>query len=515
MIRNSDVSETEQTEAAPPIYTSVSTLPDLPELESVESNPLVFVAASAAIWLLLSILTGAVLGAVYAIAKPYLTGKLPDMAEIGAVAGLCALLVAPLFLKLNVFECRYKTDSTGITVRGLSTGRSVPWSSVISAEMKGGSGSMVYRLRLDKGRVDIPVTMNTNGFLAASVWQHLRRLGKAGAIVPPPETLSIWTPIPDSVPRETDWNNPKQPMLDAKAVFVGLFIIVALIFVFSDSNGWLDRLFSHFGHALWGAVLFVYAGIRSRFLVARRVMVRSYRVEAHTELNKIDLDWDRVTVAHWAHNTYTIGTKGFGKVAAIPFDPNDSTTSDTILAIIRHLRNRHNSVPVPIPPPLQALPVLLHPVDASVPDKRLDGPVTWRNSVMVSVVSALVLLTTTIVFLSLAPFGPRGNTVFLMALPLLILGLLALATHKITLDDRGVTISRFWRNRTIEWWKVATYEVAYIEMLKSTTRSLKDGNGNVLFAFGPISEEDQAKHSVANYLDARLSKIQVEKYHSR
>jgi len=479
--------------------------PDLPELESVSAQSSTLIALAWFGWFLATLLSSAALTACYAFASLYIKGHWPAWIELAYATAACLPVTGMLFFRSRFLDCGYETSALGLKINYLRGERLINWSSVTGATGTSNGSLSVITLVTKAGKVGI-AGAHGHGVLAASIWQHLRRMGKADGLTIPPTALSLWIPVPDSVPREMDWNNPAPPILTRKVYLASIAIVCVLVLC-----AWNWRLFDKVhqwgGQFLWSLTGFVYAAFRAKLLNARRVMVRSDRLEAEATISRIDLPWDRITVARWVHNSLTIGARGFAKVVAIPYDPKDPASATVILSIVRYLRARQHPMAVLVPETLWPGSTD-ESADRAAFAIPYTSPIVWRYTPLVFIVPMIFVIAMGLFIRVVGPFMPGAYYALILLLPVAYL-FLYFATYSITAYEHGITIRAFWRARTCFWWQVASYEVKQVQGLSgyASSRILKDPAGKTILKFGPHADSDERAKAIASFMDSRLANV--------
>lgn len=490
--------------------------PDLPELESVSVGGGSYEALIKLIWLLISIGVGFAVMLVYvAIWLPLksLWQNIYGVLLIGSISALLFALITALFTNWFDFSC--KTDSQGITVRGILRKRFISWQDMQILKVK--------TVKSDKGTMNvlkvtglqIPVTRLFGidwEILAASIWQHLRKFGKADDSYLSPGARSLWMPIPGDVPMEMDWANPKAPnwpVLLAAAIFV--LFLVAIGWLLSV-NGWLDKSVNSLFHMANGIIPVVYIAIRDRLMMARSVSIRADRFEAVTPRGRIDLPWSKIKNIHWDKNHSLIigaSTSAFGKVAVIPFLKNDPDSPRPMLSIIRRLRSSEQPMAI-------IIPEFLLTSDVITPAFANDDIVEWRR------VSRFATCVAVFMNVFLIMIAIRIKSFFHNIIPepvipilfgiLILYNLLAIwrfsKTYKA--DANGITIGTVFNSRLIKWHEISRYSVKRSSFNNMYTRTLLDTSGRRLLTLNIAGGYSADADRFAAYLDMKLAHVRQD-----
>lgn len=160
-------------------------LPDLPGLESVESksgggcNP--------------------IFGCGLLIFFPVF-GIASHIAWYGILASIIVTLGVNL-LYYYLTDITYATSPDGIQIKRKLGSTVIPWTNIRRASFNPIWPSSEITLETQTGK---RIKVTAPPVLEASIWQHLRRIGRADNARLSEEALSIWAPIPDDIPYEME-----------------------------------------------------------------------------------------------------------------------------------------------------------------------------------------------------------------------------------------------------------------------------------------------------------------------
>lgn len=227
-----------------------------------------------------------------------LFSKDPGMAASLRLVTPWASLGAPLIaVGVTTLIGYWRTDANGLTRINLWGYRTfLAWTDVIGAKTTRSSGAHgllpcnYYQLSTRRGRRSVPITYLPK--LGGSIIQHLQPLGKADGLELTQDILSFWTPIPDDIAEEMDWNRER-------------------------------------GHGVSRVEL-----RRDRLTVTKGGVART-------------IHWDQVTNAAWALGALRVMVGSWPTV--IPFVDGDRNSATLILAITKRLRTLDHPLPVIIP----------------------------------------------------------------------------------------------------------------------------------------------------------------------
>lgn len=491
-------------------------LPDLSGFESASSGGRGLFVAALVGWFVITV-TGAAVCAAIAVALSGLAWPDRPMAAVffPSMAGF-ALLLGAWLARRDWFNWRLETDSDGLTIWRLFSKRQVSWSQVTDASsVTGMSGNITYSLKTAAGTVAVSDPLqSTSASLNLSVFHHLRKLGKLEAYQAPKATHTLLEPIPDNVPAEIDWHNPKPPNWSITAVVMICLVLAipAVILIGRHFKALKDFGFlSHGGNAI---VLGIVALFRERLIVAKNASVRQDGLEIRTGRRLLFLRWTEIGHAHWdaARKTFAIGRSKWSDVGAIPFRPSDPDSGLMILAIIRQLRAAHHNPPVAVPPVL--LPLLaLTPTPSAHSFRTGDEAVELRPiraRMAITMVSVIVIESVLFMVLpTLLPL-PRLFVYALIASNVIILPVLvAHALRVYRADSEGVSLTSPIRRQTVNWREVAAYIVQRSDS-GITRRTLKDSSGGTLMSFAFIDGVRPETDRFTAFVDAQLASVRQD-----
>jgi|GEM_PF-2134647 len=447
-------------------YYETLNMPDIPALESVtisyRGGTLMAMAAVLGM--------AGFLGWVLAVSWRWLGEFRPT---IGLGMGcLIAVCLWSLYRAIGT-GCYWRTDPDGITERTLLLRRRVAWPEIDRVERCDAAlrGS-VYRLR--SGRASIEVAAGTLSYVAlsASVWQHLRRVGKHHDFPLSGSALSFWDAIPDEVLGQAEIS---EKIPDEAIVWPIMWAMcVGLAFaVTSDAS-----------RAAWpwvgvaGSVgLATIVWLMARHMPERRYSMDSEYLRIHGKRPRM-IPWSSVTRIRGASGLYTPGSVVVVQAAdhrfavAIPKGKDDSAHRAQ-LAWIR--RRRECGDAVIVPDYLRRLAPALLEIPASV-DIR---PSLLFSSVLPGLLA--MLLAVVILMPKARPQQP-ADVVFLCTIGLgaVMLAIAGRINHT-RANSEGVFKRTIFGVRRVNWSEVAGYSATRWRPHSSgSSRTLKDAQGRVL-----------------------------------
>ncbi len=275
-------------------------------------------------------------------------------------AGVIDALTIWIMLRVLLACDRHSTNLRGIELRGPIRRVFVPWADVKNAYRKradGLTGSQAVVLQTDVRTVRIhPHGMSgspvRSAIVIASIWQHLRRLGKHGGIELPPAALSLWEPVPAEVPDEVDWHASKSARMEPTMTSAVLGVFVVLI-----AYGFITSSHSAPSMALYGFVMLaLFAGfgtmVRRSLGVATDARADMGGIEVDSALWKGYISWREVTQAWYEADGLALrfGTERRTiRIKAFTRQNLDGETDQLILACIRHIRASCPQIALPLP----------------------------------------------------------------------------------------------------------------------------------------------------------------------
>lgn len=324
-----------------------SELPDLPELEAVGFRQHRY---GSLLWMML---------AMYVLPNLLLVGygffryhqylRPHENAMCIVVLGLPLIIWARALLGFS----NYATDLNGLTLRGVVRRGFIPWHTVTSARIVGKRFRDTLHLRTMQGDLKLRLSAlgNYTGAetIAASVNQHLRRLGKIELLEPSDTMLRLWTAVPERVPRCVDWSGRMPEMAKAGLFLLALWVPLALW-------GWYNYLTTGagFGMVLYTTALLplVWLFLREGFSTACAARVTDDYLEVDLFQRQATIFWGDVTDAQISvgtrPGTLRIDSRNPRRSVSIPLVSGENGNEGLILAAVRRLRQAGQAIPLPV-----------------------------------------------------------------------------------------------------------------------------------------------------------------------
>jgi len=467
-------------------------MPDLLELESVEASHRAALGLAAVV----TALVGTIVVPVLSCWRMYGEFLLPVL--------LCIFLLTLPVVWVVYRACTdgyyWKTDTEGITQHSLFRRRKIQWSQVTKAQDRRTIFlSSIHDIYGQSGHISILTSAGTHDWqiLEASIWQHLRCVGKADEFVLADGPLSLWDTIPDAALEKVELN---LRVSDETYIYPVLYLMLMAIpfVVTSEHRSWWPWIGLT---ALLGAGVLVYFSRKNP--PARHYVLTPEYVEVlgHSPCR---IPWTNIT-ARSRQMTSLCGAvyricSDEGHVdllAPLGYDPDSLRAK---LALIRHLREIGRTIMIPRGLRLPAAPRV------NLPDKldiRLPRLFVWF---LPGVLTLLVGIA--VVMPRVRPWG-TGDTVMMLVIS--VSGwFAALAAHKyrIFADSEGITKTSVWGRKSVRWSDVAVYErnPAPLKQDQTACIKLKNGDGRLLLSLVPSNI--QADWNVlTSYTDSKLSHL--------
>ncbi len=490
---------------------------DLPELDSVTCGGPAMHAVNVIGWVVIAVILGTVCAGVVEGVARLITGRwLAIPICIGVAIGFAALIAAWMSRR-DWFDWQWTTDAQGLTVRGVFRKRHIAWSEITEARGDAKSSGKVYRLKTNSAKLSITDVHGAAGqLIGASIYQHLRRFGKADESLLTAGARTFWVPIPKEVPEEMDWHHPKPPNWSIAAAVMIVIAIAAPIAYYLGPKIKLGEWWNTLSHSGWALVLHAYKLLRERLIMASSVAIRNDHIEMRTPRGLVFLPWTDIKYVHWdnSRRTLSLGRATFTDVAVIPYRADWPDSAACILAIIRHLRDVHHTPPVIIPP--QLLSVMysgeIAPVSAfgegQVVEVRIAHGPGYALLSMLCVAPFLGIW-----WLTRDPSRLVHVPGWIFALPMAFVAVAVVgmffARTTYRADSQGLTvISPGRRRRFIDWRDVASYVVTSGSGRKAG-RVLTDSLGGVILRIPFAERANPNAEAFIAYLDARLAPVRL------
>jgi len=492
--------------------TRPANLPDLPELESVECG--VVASGRSRVGALIGFLAiplalSAMVFVVCALSWRSLV--LYGGATI-AVIGMTAVGLLDLWCVWRILwgDCSWKTDPEGITATAAVRRRFLPWSQVTDVRLgRSPAGYDRCELRSDRVRVVIAGAVDTP-ILVASIRQHLRRAGRDFDLSVPDEAMSLWDRIPDEVPREMSWANPKPPAYAAVCwTLCALMVAGAAVALFMPSPDRFRTVALLLAAEMIAVFVVVLANVRR---VAVSIELDQDGLRARFPRGDASLLWCDVTSASPGISRLVIRFGPGRDAVVIQADRTDESTGKLVLAIVRRLRETGHVGAVTIPESFRRqTPARAEP---GPPAPGVPGPVELRMTrAEVLIISATFLVVGAVGLLSV--LDPRNQPreyagVYAGAFCVLFaLAWLALAgTYRARADGEGITRSCFGWKRAVRWEQVARYVVTpRAQSRHGHQRLLLDSDGKTLMDISLAVGTPADRKRFLDFVHAQLARV--------
>lgn len=254
---------------------------EIPSLESVTRGmrPVV-------VWVLLIGLP-VLAGGLYAAG---LAGRVGSLATSVATVSIITWVAVIATILITWGDSRYETSPEGLTVRGLTYTRSVRWSDIDSVQAD-------YNGWFTLSAADISLQVHLNDLhLMVSIWQHLRRYGLEKALYQWKPAKEFLSPIPEDLPEEFVWENPKPPKLfwlwyTATTIYICIIIafIIYVLIAREHSNP--------FNYLLVFLVISMRRYWKSPLLIARRVIATPDKLIIDLPHERKEARWEDIRSA--------------------------------------------------------------------------------------------------------------------------------------------------------------------------------------------------------------------------
>lgn len=463
--------------------------PDLPELESVEARTPVFIVLI--VLLLTSPLTYMTYWT-YSNSDKLLSADLQLRLILGVAIAIFLLLSLWILYRFLFDHYYWKTDSNGLTVRSVVRRRFIPWSDVIQTT---NTCSVLY---LSSGRLTIRKMHNrAQNLIICSIWQHLRRLGKVTDADLPEYADSFWDRIPDQLPREMEWINPK-PARIVLNVIVSIAVIVSISVGFFFIPGYKDN-------EAWFMVIFAAISvgficglfILQQLITARRFHLNGGHFEAVKAYDTINASFSEITRAVFEIQNTTLCINK--KKVRVPYNSSDENLQKLRLALIRVLREHGHLETTTISDDLRKSRIatiipIKEPVELKLSRFKM---FFWPSMCWLYALLFLLSLTSP----NNNPAVSVGAAIGLVLLSIPIF--LATRSFRLVIDSEGIARHCLNSHEVIKWTGVAEY-IIVPRVSYSPKRLLKNSQGKVLMEISPWVEGEEEKRFF-KHLDSILA----------
>lgn len=467
--------------------------PDLPELESVELRIPIFLALAPVVYL--SVLE-------WAIYKAY--SVLGKLLISDARTYYVLLICLPVFVIINLWvvwsllfnEYYWKSDENGLTARAILRKRSIPWADVDKVIYDRNDLKLITTTK----KITVGPLRNDDGlYLACSIWQHLKRHLKADDSDLPDGADSLWDKIPDTLPREMEWINPKP----AKIIFNALISFVVTVGIsigtysvpgYKGNEAFIMPAFFTISIGIiCGSILW------QQLITARQFHLDGDRFEAVRAYSAIQASFSDITRVVCEMSILTLSIRR--KKVQIPYDASDESSQKIILALIRVLRAHGHLKTTPIPDELRN-PRVMPPVPSW---ESIKLGLTKSERVLISGFCSFPAFAVLLNWV-ISPKRTHSEAFFGFGLAVLaVIAYQAIRSYQITIDSEKFVKSCLMWSRSINWTDVAEYQIVTPKQRGPRQRLLKDSNGKVLMdvSFGIGTWSDRVRFN--NYLDSILA----------
>lgn len=311
-------------------------LPDLPALESVRTDSRALIPI---------LVTYGGFGVMFSalIVRMYLRYAQYIDASGRAIAAVVAALGVFVLVRILCGYFSYSTNADGFTMRGPLRRKFVPWLSIRSAhteKSKAGYTQLVLETETGVVRVAPRGAGLSNGeIIEASIWQHLRRVGRAGGMDLSPGARSLWTPIGDDVPDEVDWGKSPPRQVRIWGTLILTFMISAPVCLCVLEYRTPSALLIYLPMLLGYGFMLKSVFITSLMCLAHRIEVRGDGLRAECVFDVKAMPWSAVTESSWTREGLMIRSATMRRDLVVPYRLGDKESERLILAVIRHLRN--------------------------------------------------------------------------------------------------------------------------------------------------------------------------------
>ncbi len=319
--------------------------PDLPELEEVKSTrafdgsmfalavlsamALVIFAGLVARWLAPSA------GAIHPthIQRIYFIRLLVLEGSVAAIL---------LFIRTYILDYSWETNSEGLRYwRWLLLSGFIPWNEVTGAETRRvnllmGKRHVVY----GNGRATAIPT--SQAVLSASIWQHLRAVGKADGLTLSDEADALWTPSA-YLPESADWKGGSWLVNNMGMLIFGVMLLIFWLLI-TTTNDVPNR---------WGGLVMPLAFLGSAFRglwATRWAKAGPEKLETRNCWRTNVVRWDEIQAVRWTDFNLTLSIRiNWYRSINIPWSKHNTDTNALIQCIARNLHNRPNPILLPLP----------------------------------------------------------------------------------------------------------------------------------------------------------------------
>lgn len=255
-------------------------------------------------------------------------------------------------LIINIYYIR--SDERGFTLYRVIRRQFLKWDNIKAITIKTNMGQLVGCKFIGKDQtIWLPLPFphdRMESVLVASIWQHLRRIGKADEFPFPKEAEDLWWSVPDCVPDSVSWINRHAP--EWKVYYKLLWVKVAaliilltagiIVFGLSKTSTVIKVMILVLG-GVYAALWFYLRRVRT---IAITASVNSESIEVETGFGNYNLQWSKVISSGWDSDGLIL--KAISPKVTVRI-PDQSSASTILLAIIKRLRpmDSHKWLAVP------------------------------------------------------------------------------------------------------------------------------------------------------------------------
>lgn len=418
----------------------IRNLPDLPELESVEVRDWGTLARVAAFLVVYVVLPLALFLWMYQGLQQFL----PD--GIIYALGLMAVLGAWLVWRIVSTDYYYRTDRAGMTQKGVFRRRFIDWSDVECVQVSEGISSQPS-LRIRTRTTALVISSSCRGadtdVLFASVWQHLRRIGKDEGLQPTPRALSLWDCIPDGPSQDLTWGKaPHRVQWLIVLLLATLFSIVPILLWLTSEPTDRTAIILLAVVCLIGLAVTSVAWAKS----TTGVVVSEEGIEAQRHTGTVSLRWEDVDSFRWTGLAMLIKSRRARKSLSVPFVAGNKDSERVILRVIRKLRHVSPEKPVLVPDSLRQL------ADVALREADAQAEVKMSRSDMAAIFVIVGLYALGLSYVAVAEWMWGGAAMAAAGIALLILLVrLVTGSYSMKADAQGITRSFLGKSKLIRW----------------------------------------------------------------
>lgn len=482
--------------------TVTKNLPELPELESIE-------ARSTSILMVLLLCGGLYLTANVLLLFQYQHLKQYIPVQGSIMLALMTLTNLWLLIRAALSDYVWQTSEQGLVARGLLRKRLICWHDIRQADSdEPGTSSATIRLSTNDTIFKIPY----DEILLASVWQHLRPMGRVDDLHLSSTVLSLWDMFPDELPREMEWRRKTSlhPKVSGALVLVVFGGLIGLMWCGFHDTGPAIVMSTIVTLMMLPCLLMSFS---EAMRPSTRFAVYDDHFEAENGWGSAQVPWSDVVHAEWFKLYIIMRTQNPRRIFWVPFQATDENSCQLILAIIRNLRKASNPQALTIPVTLR----MAEPTQTSASAygaQPTEESVTLRYSpkelrligFLAGGFPALLILIT----LSRWP-AVRMDDVYMLSFisVICVVAWLAVKSYSLTADETGITTCYLVGKRLLRWDEVASVDVPKVQQYRnSRKRLLKNAKGKTLMelnlGFGAVDDREKFHRLVEHYLQHAL-----------